>query len=116
MKSKLLAAATLAIGLAATPFAFAQNSDTGSADIAPKDPGTTSSIDSSGGEDAAGSLSGPNIREFFTDNGMSTLRPANEIGTVYGRMSVDEQTNLRAACASNQDPRYDELCASVGAM
>jgi len=45
-----------------------------------------------------------------------TLRPANEMHERYGRMSSDEQARLKAACASNSDAKYTELCSSVGAM
>lgn len=39
-----------------------------------------------------------------------------DMRTVYGNMSVSDRARLRADCAGNQDPRYDDLCASVGAM
>ena len=58
---------------------------------------------------------GPQIREFFTDN-MSTLRSTNELKTIHGGMSVSDRARLRADCATNQDARYADLCASVGAM
>jgi hypothetical protein len=77
--------------------------------------GTTSST-SSGGEDTPSYLTGPQIREFFTDNNGSTLRSTNDMRTVYGNMSVSDRARLRADCARNQDPRYADLCASVGAM
>ena len=116
MTSKLLAITALSIGLAVSPLAFAQNTASPHAgDFDPAITGATSST-SSGGEDTPSYLTGPQIRGFFTDNNMSTLRSTKSIQTVYGGMSANDRARLRADCAVNQDPRYDDLCASVGAM
>jgi len=127
MKSKLLIITAMSLALSAS-FATAQtnggstaggaggNGANGSGGANGTDAGSTSATGSSGGEDTSGYLSGPNIREFFTDNNGMTLRPANEMQERYGRMSSDEQSRLKAACASNSDAKYNELCSSVGAM
>ena len=135
MKTKLLALAAFSISLAVSPLAFAQTSpatgqtqgptsesgggnvDPNAGDLSnnPDMTGTTSST-SSGGEDTPSYLTGPQIREFFTDNNMSTLRSTNELKTIYGSMSISDRARLRADCATNQDARYADLCASVGAM
>jgi hypothetical protein len=134
MTSKLLAIAALSVGLAVSPLALAQTHpatgqtqgpgptkdgtvDPNSGDLSnnPDMTGTTSST-SSGGEDTPSYLTGPQIREFFTDNNMSTLRSTKQLRSVYGGMSVYDRARLRADCEVNQDPRYDDLCASVGAM
>jgi|1186.fasta_scaffold742739_1 hypothetical protein len=112
MTSKLIAIAALSLALS-SPLAFAQMSG-GKAGTS--DPGTTSSTGSSGGEDAAAYLAGPNIREFFTDNNGSTLRPQSEMKQVYRKMSSNDQTKLRSACSTNKDRRYNKLCSSVGKM
>ena len=117
MTSKLLAITALSIGLAVSPLALAQNTANPNAgDFDPDITGATSNSTSSGGEDTPSYLTGPQIREFFTDNNMSTLRSTKSIQTVYGGMSAYDRARLRADCAVNQDPRYDDLCASVGAM
>jgi hypothetical protein len=141
MTSKLIAIAAFSIGLAVSPLAFAQSApaigqgeratgqtqgpgpskpgavDPNAGDLSnnPDMTGTTSST-SSGGEDTPSYLTGPQVREFFTDNNMSTLRSTNDMRTVYGGMSATEQRRLRIACETNRDPRYDDLCASVGAL
>jgi hypothetical protein len=113
MKMKLFAVAAVSLALS-SPLAFAQTSEA----ISPQtpDPGITSSTGSTGGEDTAAYLAGPNIREFFTSNNGSTLRPQMQVKEIYGKMSSAERTRLRAACAGNTDARYSELCSSVGTM
>lgn len=117
MKSHFLALAALFLGLAATPLALAQTTNsTGGAAQRGGDVGNTRSAGSSGGEDSADYLTGSGIRAFYNDQGMTRLRSPEEIRLVYGSMTAEARARLRAACAADYDPRYDELCASVGAM
>jgi hypothetical protein len=118
MKLHVPALAALCLGLAVTPLAFAQT--TGSTGGAGAQRGGNSGITpdtgSSGGADSADYLTGPGIRAFYNDQGMTKLRTPQEIRLVYGNMTAEARARLRAACAAEYDPRYDQLCASVGAM
>jgi hypothetical protein len=116
MKSKLLAMTALCIGLvAAAPLALAQS--TQSIDASPLGggaAGTNQSAGSNGGEDAPNYMTGPGIHLFYSDETMSTLRSGDEIRTVYGGLSAEDQLMLRQSCASNEDTRFAELCSAVG--
>jgi hypothetical protein len=121
MKSKLLAAAAFSLGLLGAPLAFAQMDD-GSGVVNPNstspkaaDPGKTSST-SPDDTNISSYLTDQHVRPFFTDGSMSTLRPEDELRQTFNAMSLDERTQLRAACLANQNPRYDHLCTSMSAM
>ncbi|MDW6020603.1 hypothetical protein SAZ10_02375 [Mesorhizobium sp. BAC0120] len=121
MKSKLLALTAFSLTLlGAAPLAFAQTNNGGR--LTPRstgprtaEPGNTSSISR---EDANPSsyLTDRNVRPFFTDGSMRTLRPEGELRQTFDAMSLDDRTRLRAACIANQNPRYNHLCTTVSAM
>jgi hypothetical protein len=71
-------------------------------------------VGGSGGEDAPNYLTGPGVHLFYTDEGMTTLRPMAEMRTVYMGMSPTEQVQLTRACFSNEDTRFADFCAAVG--
>lgn len=134
MTSKLLAAAAFSLGLIGASLAFAQtgggteggggtsNPDVmtpggggGATGTDGTDSGTTRST-SPDSEDLSSYLTGSRVRPFYTDESLNTLRPRNELQETFNAMSLDERIQLRAACAMNQDAKYNGLCSSVSAM
>jgi hypothetical protein len=117
MRSSILAITALSVGLIAAPLAFAQSTNsigTRTNDSGGGGAGQTNAKGSNGGQDAPNYLTGPGVHLFYTDEEMTTLRPAEEIRTVYAGMSVADQQMLARSCASNEDTRFADLCAAVG--
>jgi hypothetical protein len=109
----ILAMAALSTALAAASLAYAQTTSStkdnqGSVDH------HMDNVGGSGGEDAPNYLTGPGVHLFYTDEGMTTLRPMGEMRTVYLGMSPTEQVQLTRACFSNEDTRFADFCAAVG--
>ncbi|WP_353643670.1 hypothetical protein [Mesorhizobium sp. WSM2239] len=69
-----------------------------------------------GGTDASNYLTGPNIHQFYMDEGLTTLRPEAEIRTTYLALPDPDRMSLRAACETNTDIKFTDLCRAVNAM
>jgi hypothetical protein len=109
---KLLLATAFSVVMAISGAAYAQD-NTGStqpdAEGTDKQPG-------GGGTDAATYLAGPNIHQFYTDESMGTLRPEAEIRSTYMALPETDRTSLQAACETNEDVKFTDLCRNVNAM
>jgi len=79
------------------------------------DPGKTLST-SPDDTNVSSYLSEKHVRPFFIDGSERTLWPEGDLRQTFNGMSLDDRTRLRAACFANQNPKYDHLCTSVGAM
>jgi hypothetical protein len=123
MISKPLAAIAFSLGLLGASLAFAQTSGgstgqgggTSSPGAVNPDDTTTRSL-SPDIEDLSSYLSGPHVRAFYRDDGLSALRPENEVRETFNAMGLDERMQLRAACAVNQNQKYVGLCRTVNAL
>lgn len=108
---KLFTAAAVAI-LLSSGMAYAQTSGGETTNE------TTGAINQQGGSgtDAANYLTGPNIHRFYQNEQMEELRSEAEMQSVWEAMSDTDRENLRTACVSNEDPRFNDLCVAVGTM
>lgn len=127
MTSKLLAATAFSISLLGASLALAQTGGgatgqggTSSPNVMSPDStnpdgtdlGTTRSTSPDIG-DLSSYLTGPRVRAFYRDDSLNTLRPEGEVRETFNAMSLDDRMQLRAACAVNQDAKYNGLCRSV---
>jgi hypothetical protein len=108
---KILLATAFSVILSLSGAAFAQ--ETGATQ---PDPLGTDADRGGGVTDAATYLEGPNIHKFFVDEGMTTLRPVDEIRTTYLALPETERTTLLVACDKNEDVRFTDLCRTVGGL
>jgi hypothetical protein len=129
MTSKLLAATAFSIGLLGASLALAQTGGTGqgggtsSPDVMSPDStnpdgtdlGTTRSTSPDIG-DLSSYLNGDHVRAFYRDDSLNTLRPEGEVRETFNALSLDDRVQLRAACAVNQDAKYNGLCRSVNSF
>ena len=56
------------------------------------------------------------IKPFFSDEGMTTMRSAEEMAAAFAAMTPDNQTMMRDECSKNSSPRYEALCAEIAKM
>jgi uncharacterized cupredoxin-like copper-binding protein len=99
MKSRLLVAAALSMGLAGATIAFGQDNT------------TTSSTG-----DPADYLKAENIQDFYTDANLKTMKATEEVKKVYAAMTPDKQDKLKAACAANEESKFADLCKNIESM
>lgn len=98
MTLKIISAAALALSMTAgVALAQETNSTSGA--------GSTTAIDQAEMEMR---------KPFYTDEGMTTLRPMEEFTSTFNSMSAEQQAAMRAKCTETlvQSPR-DEFCVSV---
>lgn len=105
MKFLLAAAFSVAMGIAGPAYTQTQ-----------PDAGGTDNQAGGGGTDASNYLSGPNIHQFYTDESMGTMRSEAEIKATYEALAESDRTSLRAACQTNTDVKFTDLCRAVNAM
>jgi len=99
MTLKILSAAALALSLTAGVAMAQDNSTTGS---------TTNATDQAEMEAK---------KPFYSDEGMTTLRPMEEFTGTFNSMSAEQQAAMRAKCQETlvQSPK-DEFCVSVNSI
>ena len=47
---------------------------------------------------------------------VATMRPEAEIRTTYEALAESDRTSLKAACETNTDVKFTDLCRAVNAM
>ncbi|MFI0845704.1 hypothetical protein [Mesorhizobium sp. IMUNJ 23232] len=92
--------AVLAASLAVPSLAFAQSS-TGTANEA----ATTDS--------GSGFWTGEWMRDFFTDESMTTVKASAEAQAAFAKMSPENQAKLKTACQGTYDRKYSDICEAA---
>ena len=92
--------AVLAASLAAPSLAFAQSS-TGTANEA----ATTDS--------GSRFWTGEWMRDFFTDDSMTTVKASAEAQAAFAKMSPENQAKLKVACQGTYDRKYSDICEAA---
>jgi hypothetical protein len=114
---KIFTTAALAL-LLTSGMAFAQdNSGSGNSGSGNDSAGSGGISNSSGNADGgANYLTGNGPSVFYTDESMTTLRPAAEMRSAWGAMSEQDRANAKQACSGNKDTRWSTFCNSIGSM
>lgn len=54
-----------------------------------------------------------NGSKFYTDDGMTTLRPEADVIAAFGALTPEEQTVMKDSCSKGDSPRWQGLCDTV---
>jgi hypothetical protein len=76
---------------------------------------------SSGGTDTTttGSTtfwSGDWMRDFYTDDSMTTLKSSAEAKAAFQKMTPENQAKLKTECQGTYDRKYSDICQAALAM
>ncbi len=67
--------------------------------------------------DAGGDFwSGTWMRDFYTDDAMTTMKPSADAKATFMKMNAETQTKLKAACAATYDRKFSDICLAAQAQ
>lgn len=53
------------------------------------------------------------MRGFYTDDSMTTVRPAAEAQAAFAQMTPENQAKLRSECQGTYDRKYSDICMAA---
>lgn len=63
--------------------------------------------------DSATFWSGEWIRDFYTDDSMTTMKSSAEAQAAFAKMSPENQAKLKTECQGTYDRKYSDICTAA---
>ena len=54
-----------------------------------------------------------NGSKFYTDEGMTTMRPEADVMAAFGALKPEEQAVMKDSCTKGDSPRWQGLCGAI---